>query len=750
MKQLLLLLPALLTGVVALPLLGKEQCAKGPEIWCQNIHTASQCGAVNHCQQMVWNKPTVNNTLLMKLSPECIVCELYMTEVGKSLENNTIKERIIDKLEYVCIFLPIPLSSLEDCVSIAFLYANVILGILVEEARPERACSKLGYCPKNKLFLVERITPEQLSSGEFSTIRKLIVNYFDILLEKNENVLHEVCNFLQSSAQEQERIKQELEYVCIFLPRSSLEMCMSIAFLYADAILGILVEEARPKRACSKLGNCPKNKLFPVERITPEQLSSGEFCTIRKLIVNYFDILLEKNENVLHEVCNFLQSSAQEQNNTLLMKLSPECIVCKLYMTEVGKFLENSIIKERIKQELEYVCIFLPRCSLEVCMSIAFLCTDAILSILVEETRPEHACSKLGYCPKNKLFLVERITPEQLSSGEFSTIRKLIVNYFDILLEKNENVLHEVCNFLQSSAQEQNNTLLMKLSPECIVCKLYMTEVGKLLENNIIKERIKQELEYVCNFLPRSSLEVCMSIAFLYTDAILRILVEEARPEHACSKLGYCPKNQLFLVERITPEQLSSGEFSTIRKLIVNYFDILLEKNENVLHEVCNFLQSSAQEQNNTLLMKLSPDCIVCKLYMTEVGKLLENNIIKERIKQELEYVCNFLPRSSLEVCMFIAFLYTDAILRILVEEARPEHACSKLGYCPKNQLFLVERITPEQLSSGEFSTIRKLIVNYFDILLEKNENVLHEVCNFLQSSAQEQVVEHCKRHVWN
>lgn len=42
---------------VASPLLGTEQCARGPPYWCQNVKTASLCGAVQHCQQNVWNKP---------------------------------------------------------------------------------------------------------------------------------------------------------------------------------------------------------------------------------------------------------------------------------------------------------------------------------------------------------------------------------------------------------------------------------------------------------------------------------------------------------------------------------------------------------------------------------------------------------------------------------------------------------------------------------------------------------------------
>lgn len=47
----------LTVSAIASPLLGTEQCARGPPYWCQNVKTASICGAVTHCQQNVWNKP---------------------------------------------------------------------------------------------------------------------------------------------------------------------------------------------------------------------------------------------------------------------------------------------------------------------------------------------------------------------------------------------------------------------------------------------------------------------------------------------------------------------------------------------------------------------------------------------------------------------------------------------------------------------------------------------------------------------
>lgn len=57
----------LTVSAIATPLLGTEQCAHGPLYWCQNVKTASLCGAVSHCQQNVWNKPQMVRIILIFL-----------------------------------------------------------------------------------------------------------------------------------------------------------------------------------------------------------------------------------------------------------------------------------------------------------------------------------------------------------------------------------------------------------------------------------------------------------------------------------------------------------------------------------------------------------------------------------------------------------------------------------------------------------------------------------------------------------
>ena len=48
-----------LLAALASPVLGLRECTRGSAVWCQNVKTASDCGAVQHCLQNVWNKPAV-------------------------------------------------------------------------------------------------------------------------------------------------------------------------------------------------------------------------------------------------------------------------------------------------------------------------------------------------------------------------------------------------------------------------------------------------------------------------------------------------------------------------------------------------------------------------------------------------------------------------------------------------------------------------------------------------------------------
>uniref|UniRef100_A0A674HZR2 Prosaposin n=1 Tax=Terrapene triunguis TaxID=2587831 RepID=A0A674HZR2_9SAUR len=86
-------------AAVASPLSWQKECTEGPENWCQDLQTALRCGAVEHCQQTVWNKLPVK-------SIPCHMCKMVVSMLGKILQDNHTDERIRAFLEKSCQYLP--------------------------------------------------------------------------------------------------------------------------------------------------------------------------------------------------------------------------------------------------------------------------------------------------------------------------------------------------------------------------------------------------------------------------------------------------------------------------------------------------------------------------------------------------------------------------------------------------------------------------------------------------------------------
>ena len=85
-------------AAVATPLLGTEQCARGPPYWCQNVKMASLCGAVSHCQQNVWNKPQMvrHTVVVFFLLPKCHSYPFGCSECGNEMFPQYIDLSVMD------------------------------------------------------------------------------------------------------------------------------------------------------------------------------------------------------------------------------------------------------------------------------------------------------------------------------------------------------------------------------------------------------------------------------------------------------------------------------------------------------------------------------------------------------------------------------------------------------------------------------------------------------------------------------
>lgn len=94
-----LLMPVFLLALAS-PVLGLKECTRGSAVWCQNVKTAADCGAVKHCLQTVWSKPTV-------VSAVGTVPDLHMPSVAVAIYN-------VLSLALLCLLLMVTLRGRQD------------------------------------------------------------------------------------------------------------------------------------------------------------------------------------------------------------------------------------------------------------------------------------------------------------------------------------------------------------------------------------------------------------------------------------------------------------------------------------------------------------------------------------------------------------------------------------------------------------------------------------------------------------
>ncbi|XP_030059280.1 prosaposin isoform X2 [Microcaecilia unicolor] len=459
MKQ-LFILPVLLTAVVALPLLGKEQCAKGPEIWCQNIHTASQCGAVNHCRQMVWSKPTV------KTMP-CELCKEVITVIQQFLKENGTQMEIQSYLKKICEFLPIKHLG-EECKDSVDQYLPVLFTFITEELdNPTVVCSSLHLCTS---LQQQQLQSNEIPEVDMSQVISPFIANVPLLLypqEKSEQELQGDDKLWKECVQLitdlQESLKNNLSFAdaliaqvkkdCDQMAPGFADLCKNYIYQYSGLAIQFLTLK-QPKDICCIFGICPDSKSVPLQTLVPAK--------------------------VRHTV----KENTAKKNTLLLVKDLSLCVVCELVMKEVVNLLQNNKTEERIKEVLDHVCEFIPEPYGDQCVDFVNQYLNAIIQILLQETSPKFMCEMLGLCAANTPFLVERITPEQLRSGEFCKVCELLMSYLDIILQKNytekmiEDALHKVCNFLPVAQQHQCNQLVAQYADEILQLLLQTLDPG--------------------------------------------------------------------------------------------------------------------------------------------------------------------------------------------------------------------------------------------------------------------------------
>uniref|UniRef100_A0A8C2AUP2 Prosaposin n=1 Tax=Cyprinus carpio TaxID=7962 RepID=A0A8C2AUP2_CYPCA len=396
---------------VASPLLGTEQCARGPPYWCQNVKTASLCGAVQHCQQNVWSKPQ------MKSVP-CDLCKEVLMVVEQLLKDNATESELLEYMEKACQLIPDE-GLADQCKEIVDNYFPILMGIIEGELDdPGVVCSAMGLCVSQQAALAKA----QLMSNEIPKV------------DLNQRVSPFLLNIPQL-LYPQENTKKETS------KQTGGDVCQDCVTFISDT-----QEEAKTNSSFI-------NTLLTQVESQCDLLGPGMSDMCKEYISQYGPLVFQQLMSMVSDFCIFFLMSS--------LCLHFSVFILPSSITKMG-CADTLVFQEEIVQAVETICDILPSTLTPQCKDLIETYGQAIIELLVQEADPKTICTFLALCNG---------VSHRFEAGGFCDVCKMAVRYVDGILEQNatqaeiEDAVLKVCNFLPDAVRDECNQLIEQYEP---------------------------------------------------------------------------------------------------------------------------------------------------------------------------------------------------------------------------------------------------------------------------------------------
>ncbi|XP_037638251.1 prosaposin isoform X1 [Sebastes umbrosus] len=495
----LLLTLLFVSAAVATPLLGTEQCARGPPYWCHNVKTASLCGAVTHCQQNVWNQPQ------MKSVP-CDLCKEVLIVVEQILKDNATEAEVLGYLEKACQLIP-DAGLTAECKEMVDSYYPILMGIIKGELEdPGVVCGALGLCVTQQAALAKAHSQEQLMSNEIpmvdlaQKVSPFLLNVPQLLYpqeapkqespKKEDADVCEDCIKLLTDAQAEAKANtsfvdsliENLENQCDLLGPGLSAMCKQYISQYGTLVVQQLMSmEQAPKDICTAAGFCSAMK----KSVPMLKLQAAKILTAAKVIPALKLVPATK-------VVSATDKSAKPM---VRVRDSPKCAICEFVMKQLEDMLKDQKTEEEVIQAVEKVCTFLPASLSTQCKDLIETYGQAIIELLVQQADPKTICTVLALCNEGSRTFVPALDQTRYKAGGY-----------------------------------------------CQVCKMAVSYIDGILEKNATEAQIEEAVRKVCSFLPDSYQTQCDQMVEQYEPMLIQLLLQMLDPDFVCMKLGACPE----------------------------------------------------------------------------------------------------------------------------------------------------------------------------------------------------------------
>ncbi|XP_049993919.1 prosaposin isoform X2 [Alexandromys fortis] len=434
---------SLLVAALTSPVQDPKICAGGSAVLCRDLKTAVDCGALKHCQQMVWSKPTAK-------SLPCDICKTVVTEAGNLLKNNSTQEEILRYLEKTCewihdsslstsckeavdSYLPVVLDMIkgemvnedvcQDCVKMVtdiqtavrtnatfvqgFVehvkeecdrlgpgmadmcknyvdqYSQVAVQMMMH-MQPKEICALVGFCDEVKKVPMKTLVPASEAMKNTFPALELMDSYEaqNIIFCKACHFVMEKLSTLVANNATEGLIIQAVGKACTLLPAPSSTKCTEVVATFGPSLLDILLRQMSSSFVCGAIHLCSGN---------PDSVE-----TLEQPAVPIVPALSKQPELPKQPA---LRAHVPQKTGGF-------CEVCKKLVTYLEHNLEKNSTKEEILAALEKGCSFLPDPYQKECDDFVAEYEPLLVEILVQVMDPSFVCSKIGACPSaTKLLL---------------------------------------------------------------------------------------------------------------------------------------------------------------------------------------------------------------------------------------------------------------------------------------------------------------------------------------------------------
>ncbi|XP_041089622.1 prosaposin-like [Polyodon spathula] len=290
----------------------QSECTLGPVFWCQDLHKAVQCGAVQQCMQTAWSQQAENNDV-------CSDCTKIIELMMDMLSNHDTQARIKGTLHSVCSQLP-GAGLVAECDKLVDSSLPIAIRFIMDHVKPGAVCFALGLCtPQQSGKGMQELLTNEISETGYIVSEQAPLPWPASQLELQASPQCTLCLLIIRKLEDmlpkertEDTVVKLLEQICSHLPSEVSQECQDFVDKYGKTVIDFLLSSMAPHTICTLLHLC-----FGVESPVPV-ISTVSDCEVCDSLVSKVKLSLGTNvtapeyEAVMDAVCYSYQPAFHE------------------------------------------------------------------------------------------------------------------------------------------------------------------------------------------------------------------------------------------------------------------------------------------------------------------------------------------------------------------------------------------------------------------------------------------------------